>query len=83
VGEESESKIVIAPNPVDDKISISSFDEISQVNILQMNGTEVYKSDGINAGDISLDISHLPTGVYLITILHTDSQRVVRRIVKN
>ncbi len=82
--EETEvNKLIIAPIPVNHMIHISSDDHISQVNIFLVSGKQVYKSEGINTSQTSLDISHLPSGVYLISVVYTDGHRLVRRIVKD
>jgi len=59
-------KIKVFPNPTSDFISIQSQSEISQVYIINVNGSEVFKQDG----DIrSVDVSEFDSGLYFGRII--------------
>lgn len=68
----------IFPNPITDKISIMG-SGITDVEIYNAAGQFVYR---ITEGFDNIDMSRLPTGIYLAKIF-TDSGFITRKIVKN
>lgn len=60
----SDKQIVIYPNPVSDKVYIKG-EKISEAEMYSMDGKKMNIS--VN-GDQSIDVSHLPKGVYLLKL---------------
>lgn len=60
----SEKQLVIYPNPVSDKVYIKG-EKVSEAEMYTMDGRRLNIS--IN-GDQSVDVSHLPKGVYLLKL---------------
>lgn len=86
---EANSSMVLYPNPASDQVSVfmNQYDEIGLVSIKLYNtlGQEVYTSlvDGINlASGVSLDLSSLPQGSYVVKLL-TAHGEWVERLVKD
>ena len=92
----SETQITIYPNPTKGELSVESGElRVDNVEIFDIMGRK-QKAEGRRQNEIlnsplnliqgsilnSIDISHLPTGIYFIRI-HTEAGTVVRRVVKN
>lgn len=78
VADFTENSVSVYPNPVADQLYIESATTIQNVELFDMLGNSVlksYKSDVIN-------ISHLPTGMYLTYIKDEQGNTQVRKIVK-
>jgi hypothetical protein len=83
--EELSSKLIIYPQPATDHIIIKG-DELGispvAVSLFEISGQQLYRSEiEIQNGEISLDISFLESGIYLIK-LTTGNGNYISRIVK-
>lgn len=70
--------ILFYPNPVEDVLQI-------QVNNSSVNTVEIYSSVGklvSQKAENEIDLSHLPSGVYLVKLITTDGQQYAQRIIK-
>ena len=65
VPEYQTKEVILSPNPVYDKLSISSPEEITSISIYSMFGQKVYARSPFQ-NDFEVDISFIPTGVYLV-----------------
>ena len=71
-------KPLIFPNPTESKFSIRSLKRIYEVEISDLKGKVIHKSDNSE----SIDIEHLPNGVYMVEILD-ENQKITRsKVVK-
>jgi len=52
------------PNPTSGHLQVSSQAQIEEISILTIAGIELFKTT-----QVSFDLGHLPTGVYLIKII--------------
>ncbi|GHT39029.1 hypothetical protein AGMMS49965_03970 [Bacteroidia bacterium] len=73
---QAQEKISIFPNPAKDEIYIQSEQPIEKVKITDLAGRTV-----ASANSNTISVSHLPKGIYLV-IITTDSQSVVKKIIK-
>ncbi|TRX72425.1 M6 family metalloprotease domain-containing protein [Carboxylicivirga sp. M1479] len=84
---ESELFIDAYPNPVQDQLSIAcSLDQADEVNfvICDLTGRVVLsesKNIGINGGVTTLNVAHLPKGIYIVKA-STETESSIKRIVK-
>jgi hypothetical protein len=79
----ADSKILdynIYPNPVANHFIIENADNITSVEIFQMDGKRV-KNLLVNGS--SIDITDLHTGIYIVKLTDLNHQTVVKKIVKN
>lgn len=65
VPEYQTKEVILSPNPVYDKLSISSPEEITSISIYSMFGQKVYASSPFQ-NDFEVDISFIPKGIYLV-----------------
>ena len=74
-------KINIYPLPVRDKLTISSEEHlIKQVTLNNVNGSTLIENHDM-AKSVTLDVSHLPTGIYIINIV-IDDKLYSKKIIK-
>ena len=57
--------VILSPNPVYDKLFISSPKEITSISIYSIFGQKVYASSPLQ-NDFEVDISFIPRGIYLV-----------------
>ncbi len=83
-----EKSLIIAPNPIDEMISIKLYDgeinEVVSVQIYNALGQEVYSNESTSSllGNTPINLSHLSTGAYAIKITTRDT-KWFERIIKN
>lgn len=65
VPEYQTKEVILSPNPVYDKLSISSPEEITSISIYSMFGQKVYASSTFQ-NDFEVDISFILKGIYLV-----------------
>ncbi|GHT44542.1 hypothetical protein AGMMS49965_20430 [Bacteroidia bacterium] len=80
----SESLLSISPNPTKGEIIIKSEQPIEKAEIFDISGrtVETWRAASLQWGNSqSINISHLPKGVYLVKIV-VDGRSVVKKIIK-
>ena len=75
-----ESNISVYPNPATDQISVTSDEEITDLEILDQFGRKIYKQD-VGNNFLNLDISGYRSGVYLLRIKSTNGLSASKLIV--
>ena len=81
-GSNEESAINLYPNPTDGLLHIESpYSEqgIQTISIKDMSGREVYFRKAENSHRETLNISHIPTGIYIVTINNTKNFRLIKK----
>ncbi|MEM0541389.1 T9SS type A sorting domain-containing protein [Flavobacterium sp. j3] len=78
------SKFSIYPNPANNVVSISNFDNImlNEIIITDVNGRIVVKNKYSNVSQTEVNVSELTSGVYFMNI-DTDSGRATKKFIKN
>ena len=75
----------LTPNPVRDRVTVTSPVPIGEVRVMDMQGRQVATHpslEGMN-GQVQLDVSELPVGVYFVHVVSTDGQQAAsRRLIK-
>lgn len=74
----SQSAIKIYPNPVENKLHVDTDYEIESINLYSALGQLVQSNSNQN----SIDVSTLPSGIYLLEIKEQNQQTAIRKIVK-
>ncbi|MCF8257716.1 MAG: T9SS type A sorting domain-containing protein [Flavobacteriales bacterium] len=74
-------RFTVFPNPATDMVRIETRHDLGSVRLSDMLGREVY-GRAAQGRSHTLDLRHLPTGIYLLQVTdlqgHTSSQRVVK-----
>lgn len=77
IGDRAFADVSIYPNPTTGKLFISSPADVASVEIVDLQGRSVGNPD---ASDI--DLTQLPTGIYLAKISTTSGKTIIKRIIK-
>ena len=81
VDDRLEAKVLLSPNPVENQLSINSSSVINGVKIYSEIGSQVYDSPS-NSVQVTLDLSDLSRGIYLVKIELENGREVIQRMVK-
>ena len=76
------NQIVITPTLVHDMIYVKSGSELKSVRVFAPNGARLDEVSRISDNNTSLNLSHLPAGVYLVEATTVNGMHAVKRIVK-
>jgi len=72
--------VFVYPNPVSDKITISSSIPLQKIELTDITGKVFYRSENINLSN-PIQVKHWPSGTYFIKA-YTDKEIVVKKIIK-
>ena len=78
----SEADVVVYPNPSHENLEVKSQTEVHSVTLTDMNGKVVLEKLNLNSNIVSMKISHLSDGMYMVNI-QTQSGVVTQNWVKN
>lgn len=79
--EEKISEIIIYPNPAQDFLHISNIDEIKHIDIQSLTGSTVWSSDFDMEKSVTVPISQLKDGLYIINI-KTSNKLICKKFIK-
>ncbi|MBC6996015.1 S8 family serine peptidase [Neolewinella lacunae] len=75
-----DDELMLSPNPATDHVRVYAGDPIQEITVFTIDGKRLLHHTYDNIERVTLDVSTLPTGVYLISIL-TDEEVSTERIV--
>lgn len=75
-------EISIFPNPVKSTLNFRNMKDVDRITISNIVGQQVMVTRNISTENISINVSSLNNGVYLVTVYDTKGNSVVRKIVK-
>ncbi|MEL7220223.1 MAG: T9SS type A sorting domain-containing protein [Bacteroidota bacterium] len=78
-----ETSVHIYPTVFDQMITINSPNIIERVTIYDINGKLIQYADGIRSNQFQLSIDQPGQQMYIITVIHSDGERVLKRVIKN
>lgn len=78
--QEIDKKVIIRPIPAHDFIELSATSDVHFIEVFSLNGTSLIK-EKINAVPHQIDVSHLPSGIYLLKA-YGDREIISSRFVK-
>lgn len=71
--------IYLMPNPAYREITIRTAEAVAQIEVYSMTGTKLISAAGSGKKDATVDISSLPTGMYLLRVNGAYNARFVKR----
>ncbi|MEZ4799983.1 MAG: T9SS type A sorting domain-containing protein [Flavobacteriales bacterium] len=80
VEEVSNTSFKVYPNPANDRFMISSNEVMNSVVVFDITGKMVASRNAINVTTLDMNVSELPTGVYLVQV-STDKARMTQRLI--
>lgn len=72
---------IVFPNPVKDKVTITSKENIKAYQIFDESGKLVISVSSLKGNQHILDVSHLKKGVYIIS-METENQKINKKFIK-
>jgi hypothetical protein len=85
LGIENDPEVIkcrVFPNPVSNILYVESDNEISSVVLYNVTGGIMKEVTNLNKLTVSIDVTHLSTGIYLARIVLRNGEMVVTRVVK-
>lgn len=76
------NETALFPNPANETVTVSNTGTLQTVSIYNVLGTEVLQVNDINTNSKQIDISALPSGVYLVKAQNDTNDGSVKRLVK-
>ena len=76
------NETVLFPNPASKAITISSSNSLQAIHIYNVLGTEVITLNNIGSNSQLIEVSNLPSGIYLVKVLDSFNNISVKRLVK-
>ena len=70
----------LGPNPAKDILTIKGTKSFSQITILNQLGQQVVQKE-LNVNEVQLDLSHLKSGIYFVTI-NSENKQTTHKIIK-
>jgi hypothetical protein len=78
--ENTESEILIFPNPVRDVLNIRSSEPIERADIYTSSGIKVLEKEVNRTNTLSIPVAHLPRGLFIVKIYVNNKVRVVKLV---
>ena len=78
----SQPQLTLHPNPVSDALHIHSTDIISEVSVYDIHGKVIITVSGINSNTSKTDLSRLQNGVYFISVVSENGEKLTKKVVK-
>ena len=76
------NQFVIAPNPFNEQITISSTTRIKEVFIINVVGQTVYHQSDVQSSTLVVNLSDVESGIYFIKLTDRDGNIFVRKSIK-
>jgi Spondin_N/Secretion system C-terminal sorting domain len=76
------NEIILFPNPTDKNATITSSNSVQAIHIYNALGAKVLTLNDVNAGSRQIDVSKLPSGIYLVKVRDISNNISVKRLVK-
>ena len=78
----TESSLSVYPNPVNNKLFISTNEKIETISIYTITGVMVGQQSTVNSQQsMSIDVTNLNSGIYFVKI-NTKENEIIKRFVK-
>lgn len=75
-------RINFAPNPFQEKLTITSEEGLHSISIFDLTGRLILQAEGKNAYEKRIDTSLLPPGLYCILVENEIGQKAMRKVVR-
>jgi hypothetical protein len=78
----SQLQVTLYPNPVSDVLYINSMDIINKVSVYDIQGKVIKTVSGLNSNTSEINLSSLQNGVYFISVVSENGEKLTRKVVK-
>ena len=74
--------IEVFPNPAVDFVTIQNTNYVNEVQVFDLSGSKILQNSYNGLNNISLDISNLKPGIYILYVKSSDGRNIPQKIVK-
>lgn len=74
--------IAVGPNPTDGVLRVDASDSLGACAVFSLNGAMIAAADGAGASSLTLDISTVPAGMYILHVATARGSRSIYKIIK-
>ena len=67
----------ISPNPVNDRLTVITSEELAQISIYNLHGQCV-----LQTSELDINVAHLPSGVYMLQAVTNEGQSLQNKFIK-
>jgi len=78
----NDEELTLYPNPARNSIHVKSSIKANNIEISDMSGKVIQKNSFSFPGEVTLDLSKLPQGIYIFSIIAENQIKLVRKITK-
>ena len=78
----SNQQSTLHPNPTDGVVYLNHLVSHSKISVVDMNGVQVRMEVEATSSSKSIDLTNLPSGVYLVKILHSEGTEIHRVVLR-
>ena len=71
--------ITISPNPASSTLSFKA-DNVNEISMVNMTGQVVYKQNAGNGTLHTINVSKLPPGIYMLSLIYQDGERSMEKV---
>jgi len=75
-------KFVIAPNPFNEQITISSSTRVKEISVVNIVGQPVYNQSDVQSSTLIVNLSNLESGIYYIRLTDQDGNIFIAKSIK-
>jgi hypothetical protein len=79
---EFKNEVVIYPNPAQNNIKINTTLPVTKIQLFSLAGKKLTEQTGFQQTSFSLNVSHLPAGMYWVKIFN-DSNLTLKKLIVN
>ena len=72
----------VYPNPMTHSVTVDSPEPLAEVNILAVEGSSAIEYDAGGNYSVTIDITSLPVGLYIVEAVRTDGSVVIDKVIK-
>ena len=77
----TQSQIRVFPNPTTSRVTVEATEAMSHVELYDNHGRRLENYNARNSNDITIDVSHYPTGSYYLRV-HTADNVTIQKLIK-
>ena len=74
--------VTAGPNPPEGELTVASTTPLASVALYNLNGALMAGTDCAGADSATLDLSHMPAGMYILNVNDSAANRSVFKIIK-
>jgi len=78
INELNQQSVQVYPNPASGIVTLTSTENITQIDLLSFSGKNIYRNPLLNATSAIIDVSAYPCGIYLLKVTTTSGTGTIK-----